>query len=141
MKLIALTSKELLNIVIFGIQNIGINGKGNSSLSLHYLKLTLVGKMWLILRRVITWSPWTRWTRVSVKNRASPTQKHGKKRFAAINIKKIKIFSNINHCHKAIHLKVLLFQKCLVILCPKRPPVPLDCLCHRQIPQVEWFIH
>ena len=75
-------------------------------------------------------------------NRASPTQKRGKKRFVVINTKKINIFFNTNHCHEATHLTAFLFQKktCLEILCPKRPQVPLDCQCHLQIPLVEWFI-
>ena len=44
-------------------------------------------------------------------NRASPTQKRGKKRFVVINTKKINIFFNTNHCHEATHLTAFLFQK------------------------------
>ena len=54
--------------------------------------------------------------RSTYQNRASPTQKRGKKRFVVINTKKIKIFSNINRCHDATRdprtdLTVVLFQK------------------------------
>ena len=44
-------------------------------------------------------------------NRASPTQKRGKKRFVVINTKKINIFFNTNHCHEATHLTAFIFQK------------------------------
>ena len=130
MKLVAVTLLELFNIVGFGIEKKETNGKGSIVKYFQFLKVDLA---WKILKII---------PMEESENRASLTQKHGKRRFVVINTKKINIFSNINHCHKTTYLTVLLFQIkiCLEILCPKRPQVPSDCQCHLQIPLVEWFI-
>ena len=131
MKLVAVTLLELFNIVGFGIEKKETNGKGSLFKYFQVFKFDLA---WKILKII---------PMEESGNRASPTQKHGKKRFVVINTKKINIFSSINHCHKTTYLKILLFQIkiCLEILCPKRPQAPSDCRCHLQIPLVEWFIH
>ena len=88
MKLVAVTLLELFNIVGFGIEKKETNGKGSLFKYFQFFKFDLA---WKILKMI---------PMEESGNRASLTQKHGKKRFVVINTKKINIFSNINHCHK-----------------------------------------